>query len=138
MYKNILVPVDLDHGDMGEQTLLLARHIGGPDARITLLAVTEPVSGALMSHVPREALEAHDKDLRVRLQALAHEADDAATVMVRHGNPAETILDEAGIMSADAIVLGPHKPKLRNLLGSTAARVARHASCSVVIDRTSL
>jgi nucleotide-binding universal stress UspA family protein len=56
---------------------------------------------------------------------------------VRMGIPYEEILDEAEQMAADVIILG-HKAALglgRFLLGSTAERVVRHASCSVFVVR---
>ena len=139
MYKNILVPVDLDHDQIGEGPLLLARHIGGPEAKITLLTVTEAAFHAGAAHVPQEALAAHDSDIRARLRALAREVDGAIEVVVRHGDPAGEILDEATAIGADAIVLASHRPNFRNhMLGSTASRVVKHASCSVVVHRSSL
>jgi nucleotide-binding universal stress UspA family protein len=139
MYRNILVPVDLDHDSVGEGSVLLAQHIGGPEAKITLLTVTEAAFHAAAAHVPPEALEAHDKDIRARLRALARELDGGAAVVVRHGDPAREILDEAAAIGADAIVIASHRPHLRNhMLGSTASWIVKHASCSVVVDRTSV
>jgi len=137
MYKNILVPVDLDHGDAGEGALLLARHIGGPEAEITLLTVTDEDVTAIGSHVPGDVLELHDGDIRKRLKALAHEADATVSIVIRHGKPSRAIVEEADEMGAEAIVLASHRPNFRNhMLGTTASRVALHASCSVVIDRS--
>ncbi|MFC6689379.1 universal stress protein [Jhaorihella thermophila] len=43
------------------------------------------------------------------------------------------VAEEAG---SDLIVVGAHNPELRDyLLGSNAARIARHASCSVYVVR---
>jgi universal stress protein F len=138
VFKNILVPVDLDHGDAGEGALMLARHIGGPDAKITLLTVTDDSSSGLLSHVPSDVLDQHDRDIRSRLAALAREIDGTAEVVLRQGKPHRVIVEEAREMGADAIVLASHKPSFRNhMLGTTASRVALHASCSVVIDRPS-
>jgi universal stress protein F len=139
VYKNILVPVDLDHQESGVGSLLLARHIGGPEATITLLTVSEAAFHAATSHVPQAALEAHDADIRARLLALAREVDGEAAVVVRHGDPAHEILDESNAIGADAIVIASHPPHLRNhVLGSAASWLVKHASCSVVVDRTSV
>jgi nucleotide-binding universal stress UspA family protein len=139
MYKNILVPVDLDHGDAGAGALMLARHIGGPEATITLLTVTDDDFSSLAAHVPDDVHELHDRDIRTRLKALAHEVDESAVVVLRHGKPSRAILEEAEVLGADAIVLTSHRPNFRNhMLGTTASRVAQHATCSVVIDRSNV
>ena len=56
--------------------------------------------------------------------------------MIREGAPASTILDVAGELSVDMIVIGSHDPGLADyFLGSVAARVVRHAHCSVLVVR---
>jgi nucleotide-binding universal stress UspA family protein len=138
MYASILVAVDLEHGAVGERILRLARHIVGPDGRTTLLYVAAVLPDFMMAHVSREALEAHHAEERAKLEALARAADPQAAVVVRQGGAPATIIEEARTLSVDAIVLGSHRPAPRDyLLGSTAARVVRHAQCSVIVDRGS-
>jgi nucleotide-binding universal stress UspA family protein len=78
--------------------------------------------------------------LGARLNALGEKLKGPRRVCqakVRVGIPYEEILDEAEQMAAELILLG-HKaaPGLgRFLLGSTAERVVRHASCSVFVAR---
>ena len=56
--------------------------------------------------------------------------------IVRHGNVYESILEVAGEIGCDLIVIGAHRPDLRDyLLGPNAARVVRHATCSVLVVR---
>ena len=46
------------------------------------------------------------------------------------------ILGVAGEARADLIVVGSHRPAMRDyLLGTNASRVVRHASCSVLVAR---
>jgi len=92
----------------------------------------------IASQIARETILSHEAAVRAELDALAAAVDPGAGAEVRQGNAAATILDAALAMQADAIVLGSHRPGYRDvLLGSTAARVVRHAKCSVVVDRSS-
>ena len=55
---------------------------------------------------------------------------------MRSGHAYNTILDEAEKSGADLIIIASHRPGLQDyLLGSTAAKVVRHANCSVLVVR---
>jgi len=137
MYTNLLVPVDLAHGDVGAHIVELARAIGGPGAQVTILHVLDAVPSFVAAQIPREAVDAHWTDARAKITALAHAIDKDAKVVIRQGPAANAILQEAEAIGADAIVLGSHRPDLSDyLIGSTAARVVRHAQCSVIVDRS--
>ena len=60
-----------------------------------------------------------------------------AKTEMRFGHPVETIVEAAGKMKADVIVIGTHGHTgvKRALLGSVAERVARHAAQPVLIVR---
>lgn len=65
---------------------------------------------------------------------------DAANARIRHivatGKAYEEILHAAQEAGSDLIVIGSHKPELRDyLLGPNAARVVRHSDCSVYVVR---
>jgi nucleotide-binding universal stress UspA family protein len=137
MYESIIVPVDLGHGEIGERTLRLARHLGGPGAAITLLHVLDPVPSFAAVHIPPDLGRAYRKQVEEQLEELAGRIHPPARVAVRQGNAAAEILDAIGEIGADAVVMGSHRPGYRDLLiGSTAARVVRHAPCSVMVDRS--
>jgi nucleotide-binding universal stress UspA family protein len=74
-----------------------------------------------------------------RLAALAkqHVPDDIPTqYWVRDGRVYREILAVAKEISADLIVLASHRPSLQDyLLGANAAKVVRHADCSVLVVR---
>lgn len=56
--------------------------------------------------------------------------------IVEVGTAYECILDAIDRVHADLVILGAHKPNLMDRLqGPNSARVARHASCSVLIVR---
>ncbi len=53
------------------------------------------------------------------------------------GHSARTIIDYADTNKVDCIVIGSHRPDLRDyFLGSTASRVVRHAKCAVHVYRS--
>ncbi len=55
---------------------------------------------------------------------------------VGYGTVYEVILKIAGEIGADLIVIASHRPELKDyLLGPNAARVVRHAECSVLVVR---
>ncbi len=48
----------------------------------------------------------------------------------------QQILETAKRIGADLIVMGSHRPELKDyLLGPNASRVVRHAGCSVMVIR---
>ena len=137
MYSNILVPIDLSHGEVGQHILKLARHVGGSEAKITVLTVMDDIPAFVASQIPEEVVEMHHADVRDRITSIVEAAEGQTIVSIRKGNPGTIILDEAEQIGADAIILGSHRPDYRDyLMGSTAARVVRHAQCSVIVDRS--
>ncbi|MEY8838907.1 universal stress protein, partial [Cribrihabitans sp. XS_ASV171] len=86
----------------------------------------------------------HDKavaEARARLEAMCETAlgpDRNATVrhIVATGTAYQEILHTAQEAGTDLIVIGSHRPDLRDyLLGPNAARVVRHSNCSVYVVR---
>ncbi|RED49159.1 universal stress protein [Aestuariispira insulae] len=56
--------------------------------------------------------------------------------IVGHGTAYEEILRVSEDINCDLIILGSHRPKMQDyLLGPNAARVVRHANCSVLVVR---
>jgi nucleotide-binding universal stress UspA family protein len=139
LYRNILVAVDLAHGEVVARIVAVARHLAGADGAITVLTVIEPVPAYVAAEIPETILEGNRAAARGRLEALAAGEGLEARAVLRHGAPAAEILDEAESMGADAIILGSHRPDYSDyLLGSTAARVVRHAGCTVVVERSTV
>ena len=57
-------------------------------------------------------------------------------VGIRTGHPANEILEAASKFDVDLIIVASHRPGLSDyFLGSTAARIVRHAQCPVLVDR---
>jgi nucleotide-binding universal stress UspA family protein len=84
--------------------------------------------------LPKGLLQQNLVQARADLKALADEAGADSEVL--SGHAPLRILEYAKTIAADLIVLGSHRPGLQDyFLGSTAARVVRHAECAVLVHR---
>ena len=130
----ILIPLALDQGH-GYRALEVARQLKADDGEIVALHVIEEVPGIVSYYVPAE----REREVRAAAQEglaerVGNEKDAKTQVLV--GHPGRTIAEYAEEIGADCIIVGSHKPELQDyLLGSTAARVVRHAPCSVHVLR---
>ena len=136
MYRKILVPMALDHG-VSPQTLEIAQALSGGDGEITALHVYEAPQGSVTAYldenVVKEGFEKAQKLMAEKLAGL-----DGVKAELIKGHTYRTIIDYAAANGIDCIVIGSHKPGLSDyLLGSTAARVVRHAPCAVHVHRSS-
>ncbi|MGY6707866.1 MAG: universal stress protein [Rhizobiaceae bacterium] len=136
MPKTIIVPVALAQVEKVNAMLDVARLLGGEEGNIVLVTVIEDVPGYIAAELPSSLIENAAEEARGELRALARNAGMELAVEVRKGNPATAILAVAGERNADVIVIASHRPGLQDFfLGSTAARVVRHAKCSVHVIR---
>lgn len=134
MYKKIIVSLALDHG-FGEQALQAARGLKADDGQIIAVHVYEPLHGSVATYVDEEAVHAAVDGATKRLNDRVAGMADVEPVLLK-GHTGQALVDYANKVGADCIVMGSHKPGLRDfLLGSTAARVVRHAPCSVHVLR---
>ena len=134
MEKSILVAADIGHPELCRKTLGVARQVGGNQSRIIALYVAADIPSFIAVELPKGLLEKNIARARAELGALADEA--GAESEVRSGHPAVKILEYAKEIGAGLIVIAPHRPGLQDyFLGSTAARVVRHAECAVLVDR---
>ncbi|MBT8409720.1 MAG: universal stress protein [Alphaproteobacteria bacterium] len=134
MYKKIIVSLALDHG-IGEQALQTARQLRADDGKIFAVHVYEPLHGSVATYVDDEAVTAAVDGAKSRLNDRVAGMADVEPVLLK-GHTGQALVDYAHKIDADCIIMGSHKPGLRDfLLGSTAARVVRHAPCSVHVLR---
>ena len=136
MYKQILVPVDIAHKERASQMIEAAKEIADDGASITLLNVVEDVPSYVMVQLPEGVLDEAKANARKELEAIAAAADLKAQIEIGRGRAHSVILAHADKTDTDLIVIASHKPGLQDyLLGSTAARVVRHATCAVLVTR---
>lgn len=136
MYKTILVPIDMAHVVEGRANLDLAAQHAADGAKIILLNVVEDIPGWAAAELPADLLTNSQASAREELKKLASSSGMDSEVEVRMGHSYHTILEVAEEKKADLIIVASHRPGLQDyFLGSTAAKVVRHAKCSVLVIR---
>ena len=141
MPKTVLMPVDLN--DEKSWRLALAEALAMLRARggvLHVVSVLPDFGMAMVGNFFRQDFE--QEALKTFGQALAdwvieHVPEDIEVhPHVLHGSIYDEILRAADKLKADVIVIGSHRPELKDyLLGPNAARVVRHAKQSVYVVR---
>ena len=136
MNKTILVAVDLGNVARVNSLIDQASVYDNSDSKIILLNVVEDIPSWAAVELPRGILKKSVQSSLEKLKALAASSSIEVEVEVRVGHPYKTILEVADEKSADLIIVASNQPELQNyFLGSTAAKVVRHATCSVLVVR---
>ena len=144
MFRKILVPVDVSEPDVATEAVAAAVELAKAfNSDIRLIHVASPiVPGSPMAVIPQSVYDEIGVFEKTQLDAMAGAIDrPSATVSttVRIGGVCPELLAEAAEWPADLIVVGAHRRSMATfLLGSTAAAVSRHASCTVMIVRSSI
>lgn len=135
MYDHVLVPIALDHRPAVAEALKVARQLKSEGGQITALTVIEPISPYVAQYLPENQAQITHDTIEAELREELAEADDIAPVVIP-GHAGADITNYARRNDVDCIVITSHRPGLQDyLLGSTAARVVRHASCAVHVVR---
>jgi universal stress protein F len=135
MYKSILVPVAPDHERNIMAAIDLAEMLRDEGGKITLLSVIDMIPPYVLQQLPDDQMTKNVVSAKVKLQedADGHKNTDIQVVI---GHSANSILDYAEKNGTDCIVVASHRPGYQDyFLGSTAARVVRHATCAVHVLR---
>ncbi|UVC10258.1 universal stress protein [Rhizobium sp. TH2] len=136
MYRKIIVPVEMGQLEKGEKILAKAATLLDAGGEIVLMNVVESVPPYITIELPMDFINQSVTEAETKLAALNAGHGGSARVKVVIGSPAREILHLGEEEHADLIIIGSHRPGLANyLLGSTADRVVRHATCSVLVDR---
>jgi nucleotide-binding universal stress UspA family protein len=135
MYNNILVPVAFETGRDTMKSIEIAEAIAGTNGAITALHGIEEVPSYVAQYLPDGQIEHNLQEIEdVLSKKLAEHGAIKVKVIVGHAG--HSIVDYAADHKVDCIVIASHRPGLQDLfLGSTAARVVRHAPCSVHVVR---
>lgn len=136
----VLLPIDLSDPGSWKKPLAEALAILGAQGVLHVASVLpdfglSQVGSFFRKDFEREALHAMGEALGAWVN---ENVPDAVEVHphVLHGTIYDEILRAAEKLKADVIVMGSHRPELKDyLLGPNAARVVRHAPCSVYVVR---
>ena len=141
MFKNILATIDLGDLESSKTVVSAALEIvEGKDTLNVVCVVPDYGVGVVGSFFP----EGHEEEAIKAATSALHDFTAECVPkgvkvqhIIAHGNVYEEIIDAADKIKADIIVVGSHRPKLKDyLLGPNAARVVRHAPQSVLVVRT--
>jgi universal stress protein F len=143
MFKNVMVPIDLQHTEKSQQVIDLAVHhvrqSGGSLHVVTVVpGFGMPVVG---SFFPKDALKEAKKvvarQLKEYVEGMAPDDIGKIREKVMEGNPAENIVSYAQKNDIDLIVMRSRKQRKmgQGLLGYCASKVVENAKCSVMLVR---
>jgi nucleotide-binding universal stress UspA family protein len=141
MYRTILLPVDLSDKHSWRKALPTAIALGATfQADVHVLTVVPDFGLPMVGQFFPEGYEAkaHAHVAAQLEDFVAAQVPEHVTVkrIVANGKIYQQILRVAKEVGADLIVMGSHHPELSDyLLGPNAARVMRHADCSVMVVR---
>lgn len=136
MYQSILIPIDTSATDRAADMFAAAKALRDAGGDINCLHVVPEIPASVSMEIPADVMPRLMGSARETIQAAADASGLDVSVHVESGHPAQTILDVADRLKTDLIIIGSHKPGLEDyLLGSTAARVVRHAKCNVLVQR---
>ena len=139
MYENILFPVDLEHTVEAEKALKIAvDEAKRSKAKLSIMTVAPGFGMPIVaSFFDEGAVKNALKEIARHLKQYVDENipdDIESDAIVVEGNPAELILKQAQNGKIDLIVIASHNSQIENLLlGSCAAKVVRHANCTVTV-----
>lgn len=141
VFKEILLAIDLEDKNSWEKALPFSvSYAQAFDAKLHILTVLPDFGMSLVGqYFPAD----YEEKMRKKSNKALHEfvnihVPENVTVqnIVATGSVYETIVNMAEEIKADLIVLGAHRPELKDyLIGPNASRVVRHGHCSVLVIR---
>ena len=143
MYRKILVPIDLADQELAKPAVATALMMAEPsDGTIRFINVLPLTPVMLAEYVPPDFEVQQRKAAEDALAIVVKETglpQERVSSTVRQGGVYQEILEEAGGIGADLIVMSSHRPQRHAVrtyfLGSNAGHVVRYAKCSVLVVR---
>lgn len=141
MFKDILLPVDINDPEAQQKAVRTAVEMAKAfGSRLHVMTIVPDFGESFVSSFfPVDYQEKAMEAAKQRLHAFVKEhVPEGIPVqhVVAHGTIYEEILAFANEHEIDMIVMASHRPELQDyLLGPNAARVTRHADCSVTVVR---
>lgn len=138
--KKMLVPVDLHEKADAETHIARAAELARLfQAEVLFLNVVDIDLDSAMLTRNQEVQKNYAKIATAQLQSFIDECGlEGITYQLKitDGRSYARVVEISKEFGSDVIVLNAHKPGMKEyLLGMTAARVVRHAACSVIVIR---
>ncbi len=140
MYKQILVPVDLNDKGFSDKAVELAVwHAKHSNAEVHLLNVLPGIHMSMVAtYFPKDAAHQMKEDVKKQLDQFARKHISADVVYKTHvaeGKPSAIILEYAAKLGTDLIIMPSHKRSKMDkvLLGSVANKVVQKSPINVLI-----
>lgn len=135
MYQKILVPIAFEQGRDTKKALEIAHALAAEGAQIIGLHVVEEIPSYVAQYLPEGQLNENLHEIETALKDKIGGATDVQ-IKVIQGHAGHSIVEYAAQEKVECIVVASHRPGFQDyFLGSTAARVVRHAPCSVHVVR---
>ncbi len=141
MFNHILVAIDLNHKETWQKMFSEATIYASNAGAVLHVMTVGPDFGTSLvgSFFPKDHKEKMISETNEKLHQISKEnipAEIKVQHIVGYGNAYEEILRMQKKLSCDLIIIGSHRPHMQDyLLGPNAARVVRHANCSVLVIR---
>lgn len=140
MYRNILLPIDLNEDSSWSAALPIAlEHCRTFGSALHVATVVPSLAMGVKAYLPEDAGEKLVERADAALAAFVENhvpKDIGADRAVGQGTVYHVILDIANEVGADLIIMAAHRPALGDfLLGPNTAKVVRHGRCSVLVVR---
>ena len=142
MFRKILLPIDIAEPEIAKEAIDVAVAMAKAfNSDIRLIHVASPIIVASpMAVIPQsvyDELGVYEKSELERMAAAIDRPRETLSTVVRIGGVYPELLAEAAEWQADLIIVGAHKRSMATyLLGSSAAAIVRHASCTVMVVRS--
>ncbi len=141
MFKNLLLAVDINAPEGATNSALAAISMARAHGAVLHLLNVVPdtgmaiVSASLAPDHISHILEVADTEMNAWAKAQIPEDVDYR-IHITEGTVYDQIIKVADRLNVDVIIVGSHRPELKDyLIGPNAARVARHADQSVFVVR---
>ncbi|MGO9771900.1 MAG: universal stress protein [Roseiarcus sp.] len=142
MFRKILLPIDVAEPEIAKEAIDVAVGVAKAfNSDLRLIHVASPIIVASpMAVIPQsvyDELGVYEKSELERMAAAVDRPKGTVTTVVRIGGVYPELLAEATEWQADLIIVGAHKRSMATyLLGSSAAAIVRHATCTVMVVRS--
>ena len=136
LYQSILIPIDIAHPESALAMFEKAKALLVEGGQMTVVYAIPDIPAYVTFEMPEGFLPVTMRKADQSLREIVAESGVSADVQILTGQAPRAILAAADSVKADLVIVASHRPGLSDyLLGSTAARVVRHAQCSVLVMR---